>query len=117
MVWFLEMGKLAEGAVIALLVTSVIGGAVISICHLRKWTKGFYQANMTLMVSLYLICSLLAMGLFMGVPLGNLALGILAGFYVGRRHSHRAREPDVFAAVSRRVGLFTSAVVGTVALP
>lgn len=117
MVWILEIGGLPESAAIALLVTSVIAGVVIDICCLRKWTKGFYQANMTLMVCLYLICSLLAIGLFMGVPLGNLALGILAGLYVGRRHSHGAREPDVFTDASRRVGLFTGAVVGTVALP
>lgn len=104
LVWILEIGGLPESAAIAVLVTSVTAGVVIDIRCLRKWTKGLYEADVTLMVCLYLICSLSAIGLFMGVPLGNLALGMLAGVYIGRRHFHGARERGVFRAVSRRVG-------------
>jgi len=117
MVWILGLGGLPEGAALALLVTSIPAGIVIDICCLRKWTEAFYQAKTALMVSLYLICSLLAIGLFMGVPLGNLALGFLGGLYVGRRHYHGGEEPATFTRASRRVGFFASAVVGMVALP
>jgi len=92
-------------------------GIVIDICYLRRWAQGFYQAKMPLMIALFLICSLVSIALFMGVPIGNLTLGVLAGLYTGRRSYHGVREPEVFAAASRRVGLFTSAVVGVVALP
>ena len=77
----------------------------------------FYQANLRLLSVLFVVGSLLAIALGMGVPLGNLLLGILAGFYVGRRHVYAGRESQVFLQASRRVGKFTGTVVALIALP
>ena len=86
--WILELdigeragSARADSAVVTVLITSLLVGIVIDVCCLRRWTQGFYQANIALMVSLFVICSLVSIALFMGVPIGNLALGILAGFY------------------------------------
>jgi len=117
--WILEgeIGELPGSAVVTVLVMIVFVGTAIDIWCLRRWTQGFYQANMPLMIFLFLICSLASIALFMGVPIGNLALGILAGLYTGRRYYHGGRGPEAFAGASRRVGLFTGAVVAAVALP
>ena len=53
----------------------------------------------------------------MGVPVGNLGLGILAGLYIGRRHFHVVRGPEVFKRASRRASLFTGVIVSLVSLP
>ncbi|UCG56388.1 MAG: hypothetical protein JSU70_16185 [Phycisphaerales bacterium] len=119
--WFcviiLALDRIPDSAVIALLIASILAGIVIDICCVRRWVRGFYRANMALMVSLFLICSLFSIAMFMGVPIGNLALGVVAGLYVGRRSHHAAREPEAFAAASRRVALLAAGVVGAVALP
>ncbi|TKJ34614.1 MAG: hypothetical protein CEE38_17230 [Planctomycetes bacterium B3_Pla] len=121
--WILEgetgesHGSHGSAAVVTVLVMSVLVGIVINIRCLRRWVQGFYQANMKLMTFLYLICSVLTIGLFMGVPIGNIALGILAGLYTGRRNHHAGTEPEAFGRASRRVGLFSGFVVAAVALP
>ena len=84
---------------------------------MREWTSMFYQASPTLMVSLFLICSVLAIALCMGIPIGNLVLGVLAGVYVGRRYLHAASEPDAFERASRKVGVFTGIIVAALAFP
>lgn len=111
------INRIPNSAIIVVLVASVVAGIMIDICCLRKWVQGFYQAKTTLMVSLFLICSLFAIALCMGVPVGNLALGVIAGLYVGRRSHYGAGEPKAFAAASRRVALFAAGVMGAVALP
>jgi len=85
--------------------------------YLRKWRKGAYRANMKLVITLYLICSFVAIVMFMGVPIGNLALGILAGLYIGRRCLHTEYGKDVFNRFAHNTSLFAAFVTGIVSFP
>lgn len=72
---------------------------------------------MRLMIILYLICSFIAIVMFMGVPIGNLALGILAGLYIGRRCLHNEYGKDVFNRFAHNTSFFTAFVTGIVSFP
>jgi len=92
-------------------------GIILDGIFLKHWIARFYHAKYRLLVPVYLFCSLIAVASFMGLPLGNLVLGTLAGVYVGRRMHHAQREPKAMALSARRAGIFAAAVTGLEALP
>lgn len=91
-------------------------GLVADAFWLRRWVAGFYRADLKFMSVLYLGCSAVAVASFMGLPLGNLVLGTLAGAYVGRREFHAATDSESLERMARRAGIFTAMVTGTEAL-
>lgn len=89
-------------------------GIVLDILYLKRWVAAFYTASVRLIVPMYLLWSAMAVAFFMGLPLGNLVLGTLAGLYAGRRSLHTGSNPE---AVIRRTSTFTALVTGLEALP
>lgn len=116
-IWMFEIVRLTNNTAIVLLIVSFFAGVIIDILYLKKLTVDFYRTSVTLMIPLYVILSLIAIALCMGVPIGNIVLGILAGVYIGRRHLYTQGTPNSFKSISRKVGFFTSGVTGIVALP
>lgn len=104
-------------AIIAAAFTGLFIGVLGDILFLKRWVEAFYTAKWACLVAVYLMLSVPALALCMGIPIGNLVLGTIAGLYVGRRHLHAASESQVFVRASRKVGLFTGIVVAAVALP
>lgn len=97
--------------------TGLALGVTLDVLYLRRWISRFYSADMKVMVVLYLCCSVIAVALFMGLPVGNIILGTLAGVYIGRRESHAGRSGESAAKAVRKASLFTAAVTGAEALP
>ncbi len=92
-------------------------GIGLDLCCLKAWKPRFYRLDVWLTVPVYLFWSAMAVAFFMGLPLGNLALGTLAGVYVGRRQRHAGVSGGAFLESARSVGLFTAIVTGAEALP
>jgi hypothetical protein len=113
----LEIWIFPDSIAIALLVVSLLTGLAIDVCCLRKWTKEIYRASLKLMLILYFICSFVAIGMFMGVPIGNLALGILAGLYIGRRCFLMKQGKGILNRFAHNTSLFAAFVMGLVSLP
>lgn len=64
---------------------SLVPGVIIDIVFLKKWVRGAYKINNKALAAIYLFYSVVALGMGMGVPLFNFALGIAAGVYSARR--------------------------------
>ena len=71
---------------------------------------------MKLLLPVYLFCSAIAAAFCMGLPFGNVVLGILAGVYIGRRGYHATQSRESFSRTARRAGLFAALVTGAWAL-
>jgi hypothetical protein len=91
-------------------------GLIIDVLYLRRWVSRFYRADVRVMALVYLCCSAIAVASFMGVPVGLLLLGTLAGAYVGRREYHVGGSGESVSKTVRQVSLFTAAVTGAEAL-
>jgi hypothetical protein len=89
-------------------------GLLLLAARLKHWIAMFYAVSSTLTVSAYLFWSVIALAFFMGLPIGNLVLGSLAGLYIGRKAHHRCMATSLFERQARWVGLFTAAVVGLI---
>jgi len=98
-------------------VSGLFLGIVLDAFYLRRWMERFYNVNTTFMMVAYLFWSAIAVALSMGLPLLNIALGILAGLYIGRKRLHEQAARDAFRKTAWKVSLFTALVTGLEALP
>lgn len=106
-----------ESVIAAMALAGLALGLLLDGLYLRRWIPRFYRVGARVMVPVYLCCSVMAVAFFMGLPLGNLVLGTLAGGYIGRREYHAARSRDSAARTIRKASLFTAGVTGAEALP
>jgi hypothetical protein len=81
----------------------------------KKWALRFYDANIWLIIPLFLFWSLAAFAFFMGVPVGNLVLGTLAGAYIGARLARSDAIGDSARSI-RNTSAFLAAVAETAAV-
>jgi len=96
-----------------IVIFSIIGlfiGILADILYLRKLIPLFYRIKMPLLIATYMLCSVMAIAFFMGLPIGNLILGIIAGIYIGRRYHHNNQNRDEFTPVLKAVAIFTASV-------
>lgn len=108
--------RLSDKGIAAAALTGLALGIVLDAVYLRRWIALFYSASLKFLVPVYLCCSVIAVAFFMGLPLGNLALGALAGVYVGRREYHAGGGRESIASAARRAGAFTASITGVEAL-
>lgn len=92
-------------------------GIVLDIFCLKNWITSFYSLDVKLTVLVYLLWSAIAVAFFMGLPFGNIALGTLAGLYIGRKQHHAGASERLFARSARNVSIFTALVTGAEAFP
>jgi len=92
-------------------------GILLDILGLKNWMTRFYSLDVKLTVLVYLFWSAIAVAFFMGLPFGNIALGTLAGLYIGRKQYHAGASTDLFTRSARNVSIFTALVTGAEALP
>ena len=103
--------------IVAAAFAGLVGGVVLDALYLRRWVARFYYADMRLMVLVYLFCSAIAVAMFMGLPLGNIILGTLAGGYVGRRRHFAGESETMFPQSAKKLSLFIALITGLEALP
>ena len=109
--------RIPEGAVAIAALAGLGIGITLDILWLRNWTARVYNLDMRILAFAYLFWSATANAAFMGLPLGNIVLGMLAGVYVGRRKLHARVSTDSFARAARNVSIFTALVTGIEQLP
>jgi len=91
-------------------------GLLLLVVCLRRWIHNFYAVRSILTLLAYLFWSVIALAFFMGLPVGNLVLGSLAGLYIGRKAQHQGLATPLFQHQARWVGLFTATVVGFISV-
>ncbi len=89
----------------------MLPGVLIDVLFLKRWVKNAYQINAKIIGGLYIFYSVGALGFFMGIPIGCIFLGVLAGFYAGRKVSLAGNNQINSRGYFRRVAIFSSAVM------
>ncbi len=107
---------LPESFIVAGALTGLGAGIILDLFLLRRWVKRFYTVDGRFMALLYLVWSVMALALFMGLPVGVLLLGTGAGVYVGRKERHGQGDRAAFERSARAVALFTAGVIGVESL-
>ena len=103
---------IAEKAIEISAITGLGVGIILDILYVRKWIPRFYALDLKLMAVVYLFCSAIAAAFCMGLPIGNIFLGIVAGVYIGRRLHYSDHGRELFLRLTKRVGMYTAMVTG-----
>jgi ABC-type multidrug transport system fused ATPase/permease subunit len=64
---------------------SLLPGLFTDILFLKGWVRNAYTMSAKAIGAVYVFYSVCAIGFFMGIPIGNIFLGILAGIYAARK--------------------------------
>lgn len=60
-------------------------GLLVDVFYLKKWTKRRYKHPFSLMILIFAIFNLIAFTIGLGIPLLNLVVGAIAGYYMANR--------------------------------
>jgi hypothetical protein len=101
-----------DRAIAAVSLLALAAGAGVTALLVGRLVGAFYALPLPVLVGAYLFWSLVALAVLMGLPAGDVALGILAGIYVGRRLAHEGADATGAGSACRRAALFASAVTG-----
>ena len=91
-------------------------GIIIDLLFLGKWIKLAYRIHHIILIAIYLFYSVGIFGFFMGVPVFNMVMGPLAGFYTGRRLGQEKVNSEEKERAIHWIGLFTAFVLAVACL-
>lgn len=92
-------------------ITGIFVGVGLDLFMLRGLVTRFYSFSMTALVLIFCLYSIGIFGFFMGVPVFNVALGVVAGIYVGRRAKLTGVTRDLMRIQLRRAAVFSTIVL------
>lgn len=90
---------------------SLVPGVIIDIVFLKKWVRRAYKINNKALAAIYLFYSVVALGMGMGVPLFNFALGIAAGVYSARRMHFAGVDEETRKKYFNKTAMFCAVVM------
>ena len=90
---------------------SLVPGIIIDCLFLKKWVRKAYQINNKALAAIYLFYSVVALGMGMGVPIFNFALGITAGVYAARRTHFAGTDEERRKQYFKKTAVFSAVVM------
>jgi putative nucleotidyltransferase with HDIG domain len=89
----------------------IIVGIQLNVLFIKKVTHRIFSLNQFLLAATYLFYTVGIFGFFMGVPVFNIALGPVAGYYIGRRSSISKSTYAEFSRKLKNTQAFVDAVL------
>lgn len=91
-------------------------GLLIDVFYLKKWTKQRYKLPISLMIFLFIFFNLIALVIGLGIPIFNLLIGAIAGYYMANRLYYSKIEEEehpklIKQTISLSVGMIVVMVI------
>lgn len=91
--------------------TGLAAGIFIDLLFLNKTMEKVLELPIWILILLYLFYNIGLYGMFMGFPVFNLSMGIIAGYYYGLKIKHLNIPSDQSKQLTKKVSLFTTTVM------
>jgi hypothetical protein len=91
-------------------------GLLIDILFLRRWVRKAYSLPVGWFVVFYLFYSVCMFGFFMGMPILNVLIGLVGGYYVGLCLRSANKDKAEVEQAAKRTALFAAGVMAVVCL-
>jgi hypothetical protein len=91
--------------------TGLIAGIIADILFLRRLISFLFDLPAWLIAGFYVLSNVFIYGLFMGFPVFNIFMGIIAGYYYGRRIICKKIISTQREALIKKVSLFTALIM------
>ena len=86
-------------------------GFIVDIVFLKKWIDKRYELPVWFIAGIYLFYNICIYGMFMGFPVFNVIMGIVAGYYYGNRIYYNNTLDKEQHKLIQQVSLFTGLVM------
>jgi hypothetical protein len=92
-------------------VAGLLMAIIIDLLFLRGWLNRRYDLSIWFVTGMYIFLNVGIFGFFMGVPVINVLMGFIAGYYFGNRILYQGIPQEDRAGVIHRVSLATGFVM------
>lgn len=93
------------------LVGGILVGLLIDLRYLKRWVTSRYNLSMTFVGFVFIVYNVMVYGFFMGFPVFNVFLSIIAGWYIGNRLSANSTNLQDQKRIINRATLFVGVVM------
>ena len=107
--WFYIDGN--ESRVLIYLSFGIFLGLGIDLKFLKSWVNKIYELAVWFIILIYFIYNIGIYGFFMGFPVFNVLLGLVAGYYFGKRICYKNIKSEIHKKVINQVSLFTGLIM------
>ena len=114
--WWSTFKIVLENQIIIFALAGFVIGIILDFLFLRRVISNLYEINTSNLILVYVFYSLCCFGFFMGVPVFNVLLGILAGYYVAARCAYSRRDIIYTEHFFRQTAIFTSVIMSLVSV-
>jgi hypothetical protein len=114
--WWGSIPFVAEDSIKFFALGGLLLGLIIDMVFLRRWVRKAYSLPVTGFVLVYLFYSLCLFGFFMGVPVLDLVVGVLGGYYVGLCLRYAQKDKAYVDQTAKRTGMFAAGILALICL-
>ena len=114
--WWGSLAITTEENIKFFAIGGLILGLLVDILFLRRWVRKAYSLPVGWFVVFYLFYSIGMFGFFMGMPLLNVLMGLVGGYYVGLCLRYANKEKAEVEQAAKRTALFAAGVMAVVCL-
>lgn len=101
----------SENRPVIYLFAGLLLGLIIDLKFLKGWIKHRFDLSFWYIAGIYLFYNICVYGFFMGFPVFNVLLGLIAGYYVGNRICSNKIQPEMKSKLINQVLLFTGLIM------
>lgn len=113
-IWF-YIDKL-ESRALLYLAGGVISGLIIDLAFLKGWIRRRFELPLWFPAGIYILYSIFIFGFFMGFPVFNVLMGLVAGFYFGNRIVANKIRPQMQPRLIKQVSRFSALVMALICI-
>ncbi len=108
-IWFLF--DKSENRPLLYLAFGLLIGLLIDLKFLKGWINRRFNLPIWIIISIYLVYNVFVYGFFMGLPVFNAFLGLLAGYYFGNRICFNKVESEKRSKLINQVSIFAGLIM------
>ena len=101
----------AENRPFIYLVSGLLIGGLIDLKFLKSWINRRFNFSIWIIASIYIVYNVFVYGFFMGLPVFNAFLGLLAGYYFGNRICFNKVESEKHPKLINQVSIFAGLIM------
>jgi hypothetical protein len=107
-IWFYSFRELN---VLYFVLSGLFSGIIIDLIFLNKLINKALELPVWLLTGFYIFYYICIYGFFMGFPVFNLVMGVIAGYYFGIKINYTDISSSRIKVIKRNVSLFTSFIM------
>jgi len=86
-------------------------GLIIDVMFVKSWVKRAYQMNSKILAGIYIFYAVVAIGMFMGIPIFHFVMCVTAGIYIARKMHFAEAEEQARKQAFKRMARFCAGVM------